>query len=150
MKITTDDIMTLRPCSDWPRERVATIVGEGITPIEIARHPDIPIADRQWVLSHLLAVRDRRALVQWACECAQDVRHLTATSAATSAADAADAARAADAPAAAAYAASYAASYAAAAYAARAADAACTVAAARATCAAIMERYLEIAARYLQ
>jgi len=87
MKITTDDIMTLRPCPDWPRERVAAVVGAGINPTEIARHPDIPVDDRRWVLSQLLAVRDLRALVSWACECAQDVRHLIADEAARDAVD---------------------------------------------------------------
>ena len=146
--ITADDIMILHPCPDWPRERVATIVGAGITPTEIARRPDIPIADRRWVLSQLLAVRDRRALVRWACECAQDVRG-TLDEDARDAADCAiqtavawteGAVTAEDCRMAAADAAAYAA-YAAARAAARAAYAARAAAA---------QRRLETAARYLE
>lgn len=48
--ITVNEIMSLRPCDNYPRERVEQLVGNGLTAAEIARL-DIDIADRRWVLT---------------------------------------------------------------------------------------------------
>jgi hypothetical protein len=67
--ITADEILACDPCSDWPPARIRALVGDGIAPAVLARHPDVPRVDRRWVLTQVLARRDRRALVHWACDC---------------------------------------------------------------------------------
>lgn len=88
-KITTDDIMALRPCLNWPAGRVRAAVGAGVTYRQIAEADHVGIADRRWLLTRLAArtAEGRRALVLWAAGCAQDVRHLIADEDARDAAD---------------------------------------------------------------
>ena len=50
MLITADQIISWRPCPDYPDGRVRQLVpGQGLTPLEIAAL-EIPHADRVWVL----------------------------------------------------------------------------------------------------
>lgn len=76
--LTTDTIMALCPCAAWPRERVAAVVGDGLTPAQLAAHKDVHSADRRWALTRYAATlpEGRRLLVRWAAGCAQDVVHL--------------------------------------------------------------------------
>jgi hypothetical protein len=79
--ITADDIIALNPCSAWPADKIRRMVGRGITADRIARDERIPLADRRWVLCHLLArgpQPDRPALVRWSCAIAlRAVDHIT-------------------------------------------------------------------------
>jgi len=54
-RYTVDDIMALRPCSEYTRSRVEELWAgrDGLTAREIAAL-DIPIGDRTWALSCLL------------------------------------------------------------------------------------------------
>ena len=49
--ITIDDVMSLDPCSEWPRSRVAGVFGDhaSLSLQEILTNEDIPIADRIWL-----------------------------------------------------------------------------------------------------
>ena len=73
MKITVDQIMEWEPCSPYTDARVRELVGDGLTPREIAGL-GIPPEDRFWVLIHLLDDRDCRLL---ACDIAESVVHFT-------------------------------------------------------------------------
>lgn len=48
-KITAKEIMSWRPCPDWPLERVEAYVGKGMTPDEFLASDLSPI-DLEWVL----------------------------------------------------------------------------------------------------
>lgn len=52
--ITTDLIMALRPCEDWPQERVSAVIGDGQSLREFASNSHISEADRIWVLAGLM------------------------------------------------------------------------------------------------
>lgn len=80
MIITTQRVLDLRPCAAWSRERIAAIVGDGVTPMQIATDERITISDRRWVLTRLCATLPdgQQRLVLWAASCAQDVAHLAA------------------------------------------------------------------------
>jgi ATP-dependent Clp protease ATP-binding subunit ClpA len=67
--ITTDKVMALRPCDDFPRERVAAILGDGKTPLEIAEMSDVPASARLWLLLRNPYMTDRQ-LREFACDCA--------------------------------------------------------------------------------
>lgn len=70
MMITTDAIMAAMPrsCRGYTRERVAGMIGDGVTPRQLAEL-DIPVADRLWGLIFVaLAKREQRLL---ACDCAE-------------------------------------------------------------------------------
>lgn len=69
MNITVDQIMSWRPCSSYPRERVECLIGEGKTLQEFAAL-DIPTADRVWGFIQLMDERQRRL---FAVACARDV-----------------------------------------------------------------------------
>jgi len=73
MKITVDQIMAWGPCPGYTESRVRELVGNGLTPREIAAL-DIAQEDRFWVLVHLLDDRDCRLL---ACDIAESVVHFT-------------------------------------------------------------------------
>jgi len=73
MKITVDQIMEWEPCPPYTDARVRELVGDGLTPREIAAL-DIPPEDRFWALTNLLDERDCRLL---ACDIAESVVHLT-------------------------------------------------------------------------
>ena len=73
MKITVDQIMAWGPCSPYTDARVRELVGDGLTPREIAAL-DIPPEDRFWALTNLLDERDCRLL---ACDIAESVVHFT-------------------------------------------------------------------------
>jgi hypothetical protein len=49
MIITVDQIISWCPCKEWPRERIAEVVGDGLTPLQIC-DLDISVEDRLWVL----------------------------------------------------------------------------------------------------
>jgi hypothetical protein len=66
--VTVTAIMDAKPCRGYTRERVAELVGEGMTPRQIAGL-DIPAKDRLWCLISLaMDDRQRRML---ACDCAE-------------------------------------------------------------------------------
>lgn len=66
-RITVDEIMALRPCSQYPRARVEALSeGRGhFTPLQIARLT-IPWNDRAWVLART----DLDVTRHWALDCA--------------------------------------------------------------------------------
>jgi hypothetical protein len=68
---TVDDIMAAGPrgpCDDYTRERVAEIVGDGITAEQCARL-DIPIEDRLWAIIN--SWMDDRQCRLFAADCAE-------------------------------------------------------------------------------
>ena len=68
MIVTTDMIMVARPCPGYSCERVRALVGDGLTPRQIAGL-DVPVLDRLWVLSYVVLDDRRRRLL--ACDCAE-------------------------------------------------------------------------------
>ena len=74
MKITVDQIMAWRPCSEYTRERVTELIGKGKTPLQIAKLK-ISAQDRLWVLlrEEIIPARELHLL---ACDFAQAVAHL--------------------------------------------------------------------------
>lgn len=54
MLITTDLILSLRPCEEWPRERVEEVVGDGQSLREFASNSNAPEIDRIRVLAGLM------------------------------------------------------------------------------------------------
>lgn len=68
MILATDIVMALRPCSDWPRERVAAALGCGRHHHDVLGDGGIPASDRAWLGIALLGERDRRL---FACDCAE-------------------------------------------------------------------------------
>ena len=66
--ITVGDIMDLRPCKEYSRERVAELWGgaDALTLTQIC-DLDIPTMDRIWALCQLLPDREARL---FACDCA--------------------------------------------------------------------------------
>ena len=66
--ITVDDIMDLRPCEEYSRERVAELWGDAdaLTLTQIC-DLDIPTMDRIWAMCQLLPDREARL---FACDCA--------------------------------------------------------------------------------
>lgn len=69
MLITVDQIMNFcpAPCAEYPRERVAELIGDGKTPLEIL-DLDIPIQDRFWVLFReaIIPARELRLMATYA------------------------------------------------------------------------------------
>lgn len=76
--ITAEEIIACCPCDEWPHESIRSLAGTGVTSMEIATHPAVSLAHRRWALTQLLARRNPRALVRWAVDVSQDVRHLLA------------------------------------------------------------------------
>lgn len=68
MKITTEEVMSCVPCPAYPRSRVEQLCGKGITAAHVLRL-DIPARDKRWVLTNILARRDREALIAWVWRC---------------------------------------------------------------------------------
>ena len=68
MLITADEIINCNPCDDYPAERVRDLCGDGVTAAQVLAS-DIPRADKRWLLTHILARRDRSALVAWVWRC---------------------------------------------------------------------------------
>ena len=66
--ITVDEIMACCPCADYPRERVAELCGSGVTAAQVLA-ADIPNEDKHWLLTNVLARRDRVALIAWVWRC---------------------------------------------------------------------------------
>jgi hypothetical protein len=50
MLITPEMVMAAGPCSDWTEERVRAVLGDGMTPREIAELEEVYLADRAWAL----------------------------------------------------------------------------------------------------
>jgi len=73
-KITVEEIMKLKPCSDYPEEKVKDLIGEGKTPLEIL---DLPISksDKFWLLLRSDYIPEKR-LHLLACNFAQEVAHM--------------------------------------------------------------------------
>lgn len=46
--ITTDEIMSWGPCDRWPRERIAALVGDGISLEAVIALPDLTDEDLEW------------------------------------------------------------------------------------------------------
>lgn len=86
-KITAEEIIDLRPC--WRPEDIRVAAGTGVTLYQIATARDVSVSHRRWVLTRLASRTDagRRALVLWAADCAQGVRHLIPRGEARDAAD---------------------------------------------------------------
>ena len=159
-KITVEEIMKLKPCSDYPEEKVKDLIGNGKTPLEIL---DLPISksDKFWLLLRPEYISERN-LHLLACDFAQDVAHMNPDPRVQAAIDAKrlwvdgkitdEELKKAKAAAYAAYAATRAAAYAACAYAAAAARAAASAAdadaAARAWAVAYAARAAEAAYAY--
>ena len=73
-KITVEEIMKLKPCSDYPEEKVKDLIGNGKTPLEIL---DLPISksDKFWLLLRSDYIPEKR-LHLLACNFAQEVAHM--------------------------------------------------------------------------
>ena len=73
-KITVREIMKLKPCSDYPEEKVKDLIGNGKTPLEIL---DLPISknDKFWLLLRPEYISERN-LHLLACDFAQEVAYL--------------------------------------------------------------------------
>jgi len=70
-KITTEFIMSHGPCPDYPRSRIAQLIGSGKTPLQILEL-DIPAKDRVWVMTRE-GILTHSELVQFAINCAERV-----------------------------------------------------------------------------
>lgn len=70
-KITVEQIMKWRPCSEYPKSQVQKLIGKGKTPIEIL-DLDIPILDRFWVLFREEIIPERQ-LQLLACDFLEQV-----------------------------------------------------------------------------
>jgi hypothetical protein len=66
--VTVDAVMAAEPCHEYPRERVEALVGDGLTPREVAGL-DIPVEDRLWTL--IFIVLDDRSRRELACDCVE-------------------------------------------------------------------------------
>ena len=73
-KITVREIMELKPCSDYPEEKVKVLIGGGKTPLEIL-DLDIPKNDKFWLLLRPEYISERN-LHLLACDFTQEVAHL--------------------------------------------------------------------------
>jgi len=51
MKITVEMVLSWSPCDDYSESRLRELLGDGLTPLEVAAL-DIPIEDRIWALLH--------------------------------------------------------------------------------------------------
>lgn len=51
--IDVDTIMGLRPCTAWPRGRVASVIRPGMSLVDVMTCDTIPTPDRGWVWAHL-------------------------------------------------------------------------------------------------
>jgi len=74
MKITSEIIISWKPCTPYTPERVRELVTCPMTPEEILALP-IPAADRLWVVLRD-EVLSKKILRQFAADCAQSVVHL--------------------------------------------------------------------------
>jgi len=74
MIITTEQIMSWRPCGRYDESIVSGLIGDGKTPLEIAEL-EITIEDRLWVLLRTDIIPEM-ALHSIACDFAQEVAHL--------------------------------------------------------------------------
>jgi len=74
MIITTEQIMSWRPCGRYDESIVSGLIGDGKTPLEIAEL-EITIEDRLWVLlrTEIIPEMDLHSI---ACDFAQAVSHL--------------------------------------------------------------------------
>ena len=72
--ITTEIIMSHRPCDDYPESRVKSLIGNGKTPLEILDLL-IPSRDRIWVLTRHGVLPDQ-ILHEFALLCAESVLHI--------------------------------------------------------------------------
>lgn len=64
MKITVEMVMALKPCHDWPEERVRAILGDGLdTENGLEAVLTLDPADARWLLARLLSQENR---VAWA------------------------------------------------------------------------------------
>jgi hypothetical protein len=71
--ITVDEIMGWDPCGFWPRERVATLIGDGKTLFQIADLPGPPdTEDKFWVLVRE-SILPKPRLHMLACDWAEHV-----------------------------------------------------------------------------
>lgn len=49
MNITVEMVQSWEPCDEYPEARLRELLGDGITPLEVAEL-DIPVGDRVWAL----------------------------------------------------------------------------------------------------
>jgi len=89
-RYTAEELIAVS-CSAWHDRIRREVPPEGITAREILKRVDP--WDARWPLIRLLARADRRQLVLWCCDVAQDVRHRITDAAAADAAAAIDAAQ---------------------------------------------------------
>ena len=80
--ITVDVMMEKRPCTEWPRERVAAYLGEGKTLTAMLRdalaNNDISIQDAIWGVTRFLPDKINRAFAIWcARQCKTNVKEIT-------------------------------------------------------------------------
>ena len=75
MIITTEQIMSWRPCGRYDESIVSGLIGDGKTPLEIAEL-EITIEDRLWVLLRTDIIPEM-ALHSIACDFAQSVAHFS-------------------------------------------------------------------------
>ena len=66
--IIVSAIMAARPCEGYPESRVRALVGDGLTPRQLAAL-DIPAEDRLWAL--IMCAMDDRQRRLLACDCAE-------------------------------------------------------------------------------
>ena len=75
--ITLRQLLSWKPCpDDWPEERILQAAGgrRRMTPLEICDLPDVPIADKFWLLLRpaILPERELRRFQRW---CVKRLRH---------------------------------------------------------------------------
>ena len=73
-KITTDMIMSKRPCEEWSRERIQKFLGSGKTVLEILAMRKIPADERIWAVTKFLPEKVNRKFAIWcARQCETEV-----------------------------------------------------------------------------
>ena len=70
-KVTTEYVMLLEPCSEYTRERVSELLGDGLTPLQVI-DLDIPAPDHLWVVLREPWISKRSARLL-ACRWAESV-----------------------------------------------------------------------------
>ena len=75
-KITVEMIMAKEPCKEYPANKIAELVGEGKTLLELL-DLNIPEKDRIWVVTRFLDDKTNRAFAIWcARQCKTKVKEI--------------------------------------------------------------------------